>query len=88
MYKRQVVYDAATDGNEPTRVISEEVAGAVTKTLRTVFESSEGTAYGQGPSNGQPVAGKTGTGQQFTDHWLVGYAPQLSCCLLYTSRCV
>lgn len=72
----EVVYEATGEGE---RVISEEVAGATTKVLRTVFETSEGTAYGAKPSNGQPVAGKTGTSQNFADHWLVGYAPQLSC---------
>lgn len=71
-----VVYEAA---DESKRVMSEEVAGATTKVLRTVFESSEGTAYGYGPSNGQPVAGKTGTSQNFADHWVVGYSPTLSC---------
>lgn len=72
----EVVYEAP-DTSE--RVLSEEVSGAVTSVLRTVFESSEGTAYGSGPSNGQPVAGKTGTSDDFVDHWLVGYSPTLSC---------
>lgn len=77
------VYEASDTGS---RVISEEVAGATTKVLRTVFENSSGTAYGSGPSNGQPVAGKTGTGQQFRDHWLVGYAPTLSCAVWIGDR--
>ncbi|MBX9033607.1 glycosyl transferase [Gordonibacter massiliensis] len=72
----EVVYEASDEGE---RVMSEEVAGAETKVLRTVFETSEGTAYGKGPHNGQPVAGKTGTSDDFADHWLVGYAPQLVC---------
>ena len=61
------------------RVVDEKVVGAVTQTLRGVFEKSYATAAGSGPSNGQPVAGKTGTGVDFRDHWLVGYCPQLSC---------
>lgn len=72
----EVVYEANAEGE---REINEEVAGATTKVLRTVFDTSEGTAYGKAPSNGQPVAGKTGTSQNFADHWLVGYSPQLSC---------
>lgn len=72
----QVLYEADGEGE---RVLDEEVAGAVTKTLRSVFESSYATAYGAGPSNGQPVAGKTGTGVDYRDHWLVGYCPQLTC---------
>ncbi|BAK44081.1 transglycosylase domain-containing protein [Eggerthella sp. YY7918] len=71
-----VIYEA---GDTSKRVMSEEVAGATTKVLRTVFESSEGTAYGAGPSNGQQVAGKTGTSENYADHWLVGYSPTLSC---------
>ena len=61
------------------RVMEESVAGAVTEVLRGVFEKSYATAYGSGPSNGQPVAGKTGTGVEFRDHWLVGYSPMLTC---------
>ncbi len=75
----KVIYEAPTEGKQ---VLSEEVAGAVTKVLRTVFTSSggyNGTASGFAPTNGQPVAGKTGTSQNFADHWLVGYSPQLVC---------
>jgi membrane peptidoglycan carboxypeptidase len=61
------------------RVIDESVAGAVTEVLTGVFNKSYATAYGSGPSNGQPVAGKTGTGVEFRDHWLVGYSPTLTC---------
>ena len=72
--------DVLYEANDPgERVLDEQVAGAVTKVLRTVFESPEATAYGSGPSNGQPVAGKTGTGMEFRDHWLVGYSPTLTC---------
>ena len=45
------------------RVLDESVAGAVTEVLRGVFEKPYATAYGSGPSNGQTVAGKTGTSQ-------------------------
>ena len=72
----EVLYEANDPGE---RVLDEQVAAAVTKVLRTVFESPEATAYGSGPSNGQPVAGKTGTGMEFRDHWLVGYCPTLTC---------
>ena len=64
---------------EGERVISEEVAYAVTKVLKTVF--TEGTAAGYAPYSGQPVAGKTGTSSDFKDHWLVGYTPHLSCAI-------
>ena len=71
-----VLYESKNEGE---RVLTEEVAGAVTKVLRGVFERSYATAAGSGPSNGQPVAGKTGTGMEFRDHWLVGYSPTLTC---------
>lgn len=72
----QVLYEADTTGD---RALSEEVAGAVTDVLRGVFEKSYATAYSAGPSNGQAVAGKTGTGVDYRDHWLVGYSPTLTC---------
>lgn len=72
----RVLYEADTTGD---RVLSEEVAGAVTGVLRGVFEKSYATAAGAGPSNGQAVAGKTGTGVDYRDHWLVGYSPTLTC---------
>ncbi len=72
----EVLYEAIDEGD---RVISPEVAGAVTEVLQGVFEKSYATAYHSGPSNGQVVAGKTGTGVDFRDHWLVGYSPTLTC---------
>ncbi|WP_139650509.1 penicillin-binding protein [Raoultibacter phocaeensis] len=66
---------------EGERVISEEVAYAVTKVLKTVFTQGDGTAAGYMPYSGQPVAGKTGTSDDFKDHWLVGYTPHLSCAI-------
>lgn len=72
----RTIYEAP---DSSSRVLDEKVAGAVTNVLRTVFESSEGTAFGSSPRNGQPVAGKTGTSDDFVDHWLVGYSPTLSC---------
>ncbi|WP_419060939.1 transglycosylase domain-containing protein [Enteroscipio rubneri] len=69
-----IIYEAADTSK---RVLSEEVAGATTNVLKTVF--TEGTARGASPSNGQTVAGKTGTSENYIDHWLVGYSPTLSC---------
>ena len=71
-----LLYQAYDSGE---RVFDEAVVGATTSVLRGVFEKSYATAAGSGPNNGQPVAGKTGTGVDFRDHWLVGYCPQLSC---------
>lgn len=71
----QTIYQASTNGEQ---VLSPEVACAVTNVLEGVFASG-GTAAGAGLSNGQPVAGKTGTSENFYDHWLVGYTPNLVC---------
>ncbi|WP_165046193.1 MULTISPECIES: penicillin-binding protein [unclassified Adlercreutzia] len=79
----EVLYEAP-DTSE--RVLDEKVAGAVTKVLRGVFESPEGTAYGFGLASGQPVAGKTGTGTDWRDHTLVGYTPTLCCSVWIGAR--
>ncbi len=70
------IYEAPQQGE---RVLSEEVAGAATKVLQGVFNTSEGTANSARLASGQPVAGKTGTAENFYDHWLVGYTPDLVC---------
>ena len=79
----EVLFESQDTSDE---ALDPRVASAVTNVLRGVFERSEGTAYGSGPANGQPVAGKTGTGQEFRDHWLVGYCPQLTCSVWIGSR--
>lgn len=61
------------------RVVSEEVAEDMNRMLLSVFTS--GTAQNNQP-NGYSVAGKTGTtqttnGTGATDHWIVGYTPDL-----------
>ncbi len=64
---------------EPVGVqaISFEVAGAVTDILEGVITSGTGSAAAL--SVNQPVAGKTGTTDDYADLWFVGYTPQLSC---------
>lgn len=72
-WQGEVVYQHA---DEPTRVLTPEVAYATTKVLKTVITSGTGTSAAL-PS-GQPAAGKTGTSEEDRDHWFVGYTPQLS----------
>lgn len=60
---------------EATRVIDENVANNVTQTLTGVVRAGTGTAA-RLPD--RPVAGKTGTSDQYQNAWFVGYTPQLS----------
>ena len=60
-----------------TQAISFEVAGAVTDVLKGVV--SNGTGASAALTVDQPVAGKTGTTDNYSDLWFVGYTPQLSC---------
>ncbi len=72
----------APDGSEiyrapPTarRVIDEDVANRVTGVLSQVVERGTGT---RAQLADRPVAGKTGTTQNWSDAWFVGYTPELA----------
>jgi penicillin-binding protein 1A len=56
-----------------TRVFSPGEAYAGTQVLQTVVEDGTGTAA----NYGCPAAGKTGTTNNYTDAWFVGYTPNL-----------
>jgi len=56
------------------RRISAALAYQVTDVLKGVVRSGTGTAA----NIGRPVAGKTGTTQDYRDAWFIGYTPQLS----------
>lgn len=68
-------YDPEKNPDNGQRVIDEKIAGAVTKVLQTVF--TEGTATSAKPNSKQPVAGKTGTSEDWRDHTLIGYTPKV-----------
>jgi membrane peptidoglycan carboxypeptidase len=57
-----------------TRAFSTKVADTVNYCLQQVVSGGTGT----GASLGKPVAGKTGTTQDFGDAWFVGYTPRLT----------
>jgi len=67
-----VVYRAKVDKD---RAFSEEIAADVTFALQRVVKAGTGT---RARVPGRPVAGKTGTTQENTNAWFVGYTPQLS----------
>ena len=60
------------------RVLTANVAAEVTGALRGVVTGGTGTAAALGS---RPVAGKTGTAENFQDAWFCGYVPQLATCV-------
>ena len=56
-----------------TRAVSANVAANVTNVLQDVVKSGTGTAA----ALDRPVAGKTGTAEEYRAAWFVGYTPQL-----------
>ena len=61
-----------------TRVLSPNVAARLTYALQGVVQHGTGTAAALGA---RPVAGKTGTAEDFKDAWFCGYVPQLATCV-------
>jgi penicillin-binding protein 1A len=59
---------------KPHRVFSYGETYAATQVLKTVVTSGTGTAA----NYGCPVAGKTGTAENLSNGWFVGYSPKLS----------
>src|SRR5262249_7393590 len=64
-------------GGKGKRVMSQNVADLVTQALTGVVQFGTGTAA----NIGRPVAGKTGTAEDFVDAWFCGYVPQLVTCV-------
>jgi penicillin-binding protein 1A len=61
-----------------TRVLSPNVAAQLTYALQGVVQHGTGTAAALG---NRPVAGKTGTAENFQDAWFCGYVPHLATCV-------
>jgi penicillin-binding protein 1A len=60
--------------SERVRAMTAKVADTVNYCLQQVVTGGTGT----GASIGKPVAGKTGTTQEYGDAWFVGYTPRLT----------
>jgi penicillin-binding protein 1A len=60
------------------RAITPNVAAQLTYALQGVVQHGTGTAAALGA---RPVAGKTGTAENFQDAWFCGYVPQLATCV-------
>nr|MBA2725464.1 transglycosylase domain-containing protein [Actinomycetota bacterium] len=67
----KVLYE---DDSQSQIVVSPAAAYLTTTALEQVVQRGTGTAA----QIGRPVAGKTGTAQEYRDAWFVGYTPQLA----------
>jgi penicillin-binding protein 1A len=70
-WEGHVLEEHASEGE---RVISEQEAFVVTSMLQGVVQRGTGT---KAKALGRPLAGKTGTTNDFIDAWFVGYSPNL-----------
>ena len=68
-----VIMDASDPSKRAERVLTPEQAHAVQEVMRGVVTSGTGTAAAM--YNGQQVAGKTGTSEDYKDISFVGYTP-------------
>lgn len=78
MIRRVTSYDGALLEEahpEVHDVISPEVAHTMTAMLEEVIQFGTGI---QAKALGRPAAGKTGTTQDYTDAWFMGFTPQLT----------
>ncbi len=78
MIRRVTSYDGALLEEahpEVHDVVSPDVARTMTAMLEEVIKFGTGI---QARALGRPAAGKTGTTQDYTDAWFVGYTPQLT----------
>src|ERR1700704_6658876 len=78
MIRRVTSYDGALLEEahpEVHDVLSPDVARTMTAMLEEVIQFGTGM---QAKALGRPAAGKTGTTQDYTDAWFVGYTPQIT----------
>lgn len=64
--------------NQTFEAIPEETAYIVTDMLRTAIDQGTGAGARSRFNFLRPAAGKTGTTQDFTDAWFIGYTPQIA----------
>ncbi len=62
--------------DEPEQVIDSAIAEDATDVLKTVITEGTATVMTSYYSANQPIAGKTGTSDNYADLWFVGFSPQ------------
>ena len=73
----EVIFDVTEDQvNQAQQVLNPEVAFVMANLMRGVVESGTGRKV---KALKRPVAGKTGTSNDFMDTWFVGYTPDWVC---------
>ena len=69
----EVLYE--TKGNKREQVIGEYTAAAITAMLQRAIDEGTGSALRSRHRLISPIAGKTGTSQNYSDAWFVAYTP-------------
>ncbi len=86
VYIKPYFYTRVTDANGnvlleknpvPKRALSESTAALLTSALEDAVKRGTGTAMRL--QSGMPVAGKTGTANDYLNMWFVGYTPYYTC---------
>lgn len=82
-YDGRTLFDFDRDESErETRVISSYVAAQMVDMMRGVVEGGTATkirAVAEGDLNKRQIGGKTGTVNDWTDAWFIGYTPSVTC---------
>ncbi|MGC8927139.1 MAG: penicillin-binding protein 1A [Myxococcota bacterium] len=65
-----------TNKQEPKQILLPETAYIITRMLKDVVKRGTGTAANV---EGLHIAGKTGTTNNYTNAWFIGYTPQVTC---------
>lgn len=73
----KVLYERKGGDQEDAEVLDEEVAAMMTKMLQSVVDEGTGQKLRSVYGLTNDLAGKTGTAQNYTDGWFIGYTPNL-----------